>query len=349
MRLGSILTWLAGGRRADPALDPLPLKNVSLCVNLDQCNLRCIMCWTTYSRGTHGIAEHEMDLPRERLLELLRSPSLRALDSVCVVGGGEPFLYPFMDDLLREAPTATRRLMIMTHGGLLHRSTLLWEVARTEALTIMVSIDGATAATYESIRRGSKWARVVGNVERLTTMRTVNPKFELAASYVVLDQNLDEVVDFVRLCAGWDVRYVHFHPAIAGAFPAEWRVDRASSRYREVMGRAIELCAAAGIALDSPDELLATPPAEGADPAIARDQPDPRRACRLPFESMSVSHQGEAYVCDTAFRLPYSCGNVFRDGPRGVWESDAWASLRAAHQRDEAAKHPLCSRCLLLA
>ena len=91
MRVRSILAWLTSARR-DAAL---PLKNVSLCVNLDQCNLRCIMCWTTYSRGRHHRAEREMNLPRERLLELLRDPSLQALDSICAVGGGEPFLYPW--------------------------------------------------------------------------------------------------------------------------------------------------------------------------------------------------------------------------------------------------------------
>lgn len=343
MRVRSILSWLTTTRR-DPSL-PLPLKNVSLCVNLDQCNLRCVMCWTTYSRGRHQRAEHEMNLPRERLLELLRDPGLASLDSVCVVGGGEPFLYPWIDDLLREGPSETRRLMIMTHGGLLDRNEVVWEVARTRPLTIMVSIDGATAETYESIRRGGRWKRVVANVDRLAALPQVNRRFEFAASYVVLEQNLDEVLDFVRLCIGWGARYVHFHPAIAGEYPAQWRVDRASARYRDVMCEAIALCAKAGIALDSPEELLATPREDGSG---APGGPDPRRGCRLPFESVTVSVDGETYVCDTAFRLPYSCGNAFRDGLQGAWTSRAWSSLRDAHENDRAASHPLCSRCLLL-
>jgi len=230
--LRSILSWLS--KRRDGAL---PLRNVSLCVNLDQCNLRCVMCWTTYSRGRHRRDEREMNLPRERLLELLRDPSLVELDSICVVGGGEPFLYPWIDDLLRDGPTGTRRLMIMTHGGLLDRNRAVWEVARERPLTVMVSIDGATAATYERIRLGGRWSRVVANVERLAGLPAVNPRFELAASYVVLEQNLDEVLDFVRLCIAWNVRYVHFHPAIAGEYPDTWRVDRGSQRYRDVMGR----------------------------------------------------------------------------------------------------------------
>jgi len=64
---------------------------------------------------------------------------------------------------------------------------------------------------------------------------------------------------------------------------------------------------------------------------------------------VTVAVDGETYVCDTAFRLPYSCGNVFRDGLHGVWSSPAWSSLRAAHENDQAASHPLCGRCLLLA
>jgi radical SAM protein with 4Fe4S-binding SPASM domain len=222
----------------------------------------------------------------------------------------------------------------------------VWDVARERPLTIMVSIDGATAGTYERIRRGGRWTRVVENVERLARLPAVNPRFEFAASYVVLEQNLDEVLDFVRLCIGWNARYVHFHPAIAGEYPVEWRVDRGSQRYRDVMGEAIALCGEAGIALDAPDELLAVPSGSA---TTAASGPDPRRGCRLPFDSVTVAIDGETYVCDTAFRLPYSCGNVFRDGLHGAWCSRAWSSLRAAHENDRAASHPLCGRCLLLA
>lgn len=79
--------------------------------------------------------------------------------------------------------------------------------------------------------------------ECLAGFPAVNPGFELAASHVVLGQNLDEVVDFVRLCVARGARYVHFYTAIAGDFPPEWRDDRASQRHRDVMGAAIELCA----------------------------------------------------------------------------------------------------------
>ena len=105
------------------------------------------------------------------------------------------------------------------------------------------------------------------------------------------------------------------------------------------------------IALDRPDELLTSPkllvrrnPATNGPAELL----DPRRSCRLHSEAMTVSHRGEVFVCDTAFRQPYSCGNVFRDGVQGAWDSLAWRSLREAHRQGRPEDHPLCARCLLI-
>lgn len=328
------------------------LHDVSLCVNLNQCDLRGVMCWTTSDRERKERFPGAMNLPRESLLALLRSPEMLSVRSISVVGGGEPFVYPYLDDLLREGPTDTRRLMIMTHGGLLHRRPLLWTVAQDAALTLTISIDAARAETYEQIRRGGCWSTVMSNIERFATLRRQNPRLVLNTSFVVLQQNLDEVLPFLRMCADWAVDYVHFHPAIAGAYPTSWRVDRTGARYREVMAEAFAFADRHRIALDREDEILTSTEVldrPGAEPnATTDDLLDPRRTCRLHSEAMTVSHLGEVYVCDTAFRVHYSCGNVFRDGLTGAWDSDARRSLREAHRQGRPAQHPLCARCVLV-
>jgi radical SAM protein with 4Fe4S-binding SPASM domain len=63
---------------------------------------------------------------------------------------------------------------------------------------------------------------------------------------------------------------------------------------------------------------------------------------------MTVNHLGDVYVCDTAFREGYRCGNVFRDGVAGAWRSAAWTSLRHAHRVGRPESHALCGRCLLV-
>lgn len=149
----------------------------------------------------------------------------------------------------------------------------------------------------------------------------------------------------------WGAHYVHFHPPIAGDYPEEWRVDRSSDRYLSVMQEAFDYAREHRIALDTPEELLTSPEVLAGESAVGNPDDgllDPRRSCRLHSHAMTVSHTGEIFVCDIAFRVGWSCGNVFRDGVDGAWNSEAWWSLRQAHRDGRPELHPLCKECLLV-
>ena len=349
-----------------PDLVAFTVKEACLCLNLDQCNLRCIMCWTTYerdgNRGRYGV----VDLPRDRLLALLEAPELERT-TLSVVGGGEPFVYPHLADLLRAGPTENRRLMIMTNGTLLHEHDEFWRAAERAPITLTFSVDAATAATYEKIRPPGKWDVLVRNIERFVALRERNPLLRVQTSYVILRQNLAEIPEFMLLNLRWGAGYIHFHPAIRGAFPPEWLVDPFDVEFVRTMATAADVARAHGIALDRPEELVparfvsggrivttAVPPAL---PSHSRAQRppgpylppgDPRRSCTLHSTAMTINHLGDVFVCDTAFRVRYRCGNVFTDGIQGAWLSHAWVSLRRAHKQERPHLHPLCRHCLLV-
>lgn len=344
-----------------PELAEFTVDNACLCLNLDQCNLRCIMCWTTHDRAANRRRYAVVDMPRDRLLALLAAPDLERT-TLSVVGGGEPFLYPHLGDLLRAGPTDKRRLMIMTNGTLLHEHPEFWRVAAYAPITLTFSVDAATAGTYAKVRPPGPWDALVGNIERFVALRERNPLLQVQTSYVVLRQNLAEIGEFMRLNVRWGVRYVHFHPALAGAYPDEWRVDLFDREFVRTMAEAAEVARAHGIALDRPEQIVPAPfvaegridptPAEaasapsGPDPSLPAG--DPRRSCTLHSRAMTINHLGDVFVCDTAFRAGYRCGNVFRDGIRGAWLSPAWVSLRRAHQQGEPHRHPLCRGCLMV-
>lgn len=300
------------------------------------------MCWTTYDRRHNADRHAVFDMPRDHLVALLESDEL-AEATVSVVGGGEPFLYPLIEDVLRLAPSERRRLMIMTNGTLLHKRPAFWEVAERARLSLMFSIDAASAATYEDVRRPGRWSVMLANLERCLEVRERNPELLIQTSFVVLRRNLHEVMDFMRLNARWRSTYVHFHAAMRGSYPDAWRVDPLDPAFARVMREALEFAAAHGIALDRPEELLA-----GVEEAASAPPADSRCSCRLHSEAMTVAHLGDVFVCDTAFRAGYRCGNVFRDGLRGAWESPAWTSLRRAHREGVPERHPLCRNCLLV-
>jgi len=342
---------------------PLGIKNVCLCLNLDQCNLRCIMCWQTYARPANRKMYHTRNMPRNDLLRLLRNKQL-AEATISVVGGGEPFLYPYLDDLLVEAPTEHRRLMIMTNGTLLHEKPLFWEIAKTAPITLSFSIDAATPETYGKIRPPGDWPVLVNNIERYVELRRANPRLGFLSSFVVLKQNLSELMDFMRLNAKWGSEYVHIHPAISANFPEEWRVDLSDPVYLSIMAEVIEFARLHSIALDRPAELLPPEELHHLEPASGQDDQasstsgaaskwklppnDPRRGCTMHTESMTINHLGQVYLCDTAFRVYYTCGNVLANGIEKTWLSTEWLSVRLAHKLRVPHLHPLCQKCLFL-
>ena len=337
-----------------PKTLPISLNNICLCVNLDQCNLRCIMCWQTYVRDANHQIHQTTLMSREDLLKLIRSSWLKNA-TISVVGGGETFLYPYIDDLLIEAPTPHRRLMIMTNGSRLHTNPVLWQVAERAALTLMFSIDAATQATYEEIRKGGSWSTLIRNIERYVGLTPRNPLLKVSTSFVVLKQNLHELMDFMRLNAAWGSAYVHIHPAIRGGFPDDWLVDKYSQEYQEIIKEAVDFAHTHSIGIDRLTELIPSQK-EFADPVLTGsasklnriNHEDPRRGCSLHSELMTVNYTGDIYLCDTAFRVYYRCGNVFTQSLPKAWLSPEWLSVRLAHKMGRQHLHPLCRQCLLV-
>jgi MoaA/NifB/PqqE/SkfB family radical SAM enzyme len=69
----------------------------------------------------------------------------------------------------------------------------------TRLLTLSLSIDGATEKTYESIRVGGKWSRLVENLQSIKQFRKTNPSVRLYLNYCVMKRNVGEMVAFVEM------------------------------------------------------------------------------------------------------------------------------------------------------
>jgi MoaA/NifB/PqqE/SkfB family radical SAM enzyme len=122
--------------------------------------------------------------------------------SVILQGLGEPLLAPDLLPMVAEAADRGIEVGFNTNGTLLTRS-------RAEALVraglgwLYVSLDGATATTYEAIRRGASFARVVANVRGLVDARRRSgaSRPEVRLVFVAMRRNVHELPALVRLAA----------------------------------------------------------------------------------------------------------------------------------------------------
>jgi molybdenum cofactor biosynthesis enzyme MoaA len=215
----------------------------------EPCNQRCIMC---VPNGKHGNGF----MPFERFLTLFEQ--MRPFAEHITLIGGEPLMYPWIDgvlDILSEHPIA---VTINTNVTMLN-DRLSVRLLRLHELNLKCSIDAASQSTYLSIRGRDHFKRVTGRLNRFADMARGLTHIRLIPVYVVMRENIDEVVPFVDFARGLDPYRVEFHPV---RHVAEWEVTNGTGwtfngreqvcesfpeQYNEVMRLATESCRRYGI------------------------------------------------------------------------------------------------------
>jgi radical SAM protein with 4Fe4S-binding SPASM domain len=306
------------------------------------CNLRCRMCLVRYAPA---IGRREGALAFEDFLGLV--DALPTLHRLTLQGLGEPLLSPHLVDMVRHAADRGIEVGFNTNGTLLGRQRAE-ELVDAGLAWLHVSLDGATAATYEDIRHGTALAprpgqfeRVVENLRGLVTARgqagAARPRIQLV--FVAMRRNVAELADLVRLAAdiGVDELWVqNLSHTFADTDP--------SGRYADLRAYAADeaLFGAGDVAAESLvrrafADARAVASALGIDlrlPRLDADEPDGgRRAgepgCSWPWDSGYVTHRGEVQPCCMVMGSDRATLGSIRERSFGeVWEGAAYRAFR---------------------
>jgi MoaA/NifB/PqqE/SkfB family radical SAM enzyme len=182
-------------------------------VHLNQaCNQKCVMC------APHG--NHRRDLlPFADFVALFEQ--IRGVAEHITLIGGEPFMYPWIDDVLALLARHPIAVTINTNLTLLP-PRIERRLLTLHELHLKCSVDGATPAIYQRVRGGDVFDRVVGNLRRFSRAAAGNPRMKLILIFVVMRENLADVLPFVELARSLQVERVEFHPV---RHVTNWRVD----------------------------------------------------------------------------------------------------------------------------
>ena len=187
------------------------------------CNLRCIMCKFGYEKV---LPEQRIEMTVEQYEKIAADifPKTRSLHLSC---GYEPLVVSEFDHYLRVAKQkygvpfvsfATNAMAMRDH----HCKTMI-EAGVDE---IVVSADGAKAETFESVRRGGKFDRLLNNLAMLRDMKKAAgaEKPVLRLNYTFLDANVEEIPDFIDLMAEYGMQVLELRPVdmnVIGRFEVE--------------------------------------------------------------------------------------------------------------------------------
>ena len=157
-----------------------------------KCNLSCRHC--------RGFSEGELSTKRARKL-VAEIAELKP--GWVIVEGGEPLLRDDLFELLELMRQKELEAHLITNGMLL--SPQIITALKQLGVKVMISIDGATPATYESIRKGASFDRVVQ-----AARHCVQEGLLEAINFTVLKRNYTEIPGVFELAASIGVQMVTF-------------------------------------------------------------------------------------------------------------------------------------------
>lgn len=312
-----------------------------------QCNLRCQMCPIPFRQDgpPHGPPAFMRFETFARIID-----ELPELEHLHLQGLGEPMMHPRFFDMVAYA--AQRGVRVTTNTNM----TLVLNPRRAERTVtcgldlIHISVDGATAETYERIRVRAKFDRLRRNLQLLDdARRSVAHPPALRLVSVVMRQNLDELADLVRFAHRWSIGEIFVqhlcHDFGESTLPAAYEPMRRFVDEQTLLGESPErieqsFAAARRVA----DEL-------GIDLRLPSTTPRPHppgtpgpKRCDWPYRGAYISYQGLAMPCcmiSTPDRFNF--GDVTRDGLAGTWHGAAYETFRRQLASDTPPE--ICRSC----
>ena len=317
-----------GGRVAKHlGLKRTPFLPTSIDVEpIDTCNFACDHCQVTH--WTRKVTR----LTTERLLSILRQlPMLRQFK---LQGMGEPLLNRHLIEMLEEGEIGGSAISIITNGSV-YTENIAQRLSSLRGTTIIISMDGATAETFEAIRVNGNFQKVVDNVADMVRRRgrRVWPGIELRS--VITLRNAHELSDLVRLAKRLGVDRLTATTRLGDWGKEELEgsiqpidVSRDDSRVDQSIRESREVAAEIGMPL-----------------SVEHGQwYSKANRCAWLWQSSYIAANGDVVpCCHIADSSVVKMGNVFDEPFADIWNNDKYRELRRRIAGDDIPHY--CRSC----
>ena len=193
-------------------------QNLTLRLDIiNKCNLRCVMCHYSDKSFRQRPTKH---IPLNEFKEYFRSV-LPFTSEVVLSCGDEPLMSPHFQEIVHFISSSKKDIDISlcTNATLLNRE--IRETLITNGVTyLMMSMDGTSRETFENIRQGAKFSKVVANIKAMARLkRESNSPFPfLALNYVMMRSNIKETIAFLHMANELGINFVDFRHVVPSNF-----------------------------------------------------------------------------------------------------------------------------------
>ena len=172
------------------------------------CNQNCYYCG---SKDDNVPEDRSLDrkavIPWDKMQEIIQDMSDMGVKAVTFSGGGEPLVYPYIEETIELVRRKKIDYSIITNGQALEgrKAELL-----VDAKWIRVSIESARAETYAGIRGVNTFDKVIRNIGEF--VQNKNSMCTLGINCVVTKDNYQEIYDLCALMSELGVDNIKLSP-----------------------------------------------------------------------------------------------------------------------------------------
>lgn len=174
----------------------------------NRCNLRCRMCYFSHDKYFKAdpvfISPDTFEKMAENLL-----PHAITLTLSC---GSEPLVSPYFIDILKIASRHKVPHLDFATNGMLLTKRNVDAIIKYGVTGLMLSIDAPSKKTFEYVRRGASFDKVIGNIKYLVEQKEIHKSLTPALRFniTLMRSNIEEVESLVDLAAELKVSYLDF-------------------------------------------------------------------------------------------------------------------------------------------
>lgn len=263
------------------------------------CNLSCKHCFA--NSNMHGSCFADSELLWAKIVEINANQHVPIR-----FGGGEPFLYPGLFDLLEKSYQAGFPISITTNGTLLSNQNIE-NLKKFGLESLTISIDG-TEKYHDKLRGTGNFARAV-----LGLGRAVEAQLKPSVSFTITSFNYENLMDYVALFYQKNIREFYFFryiPDVSGKRSIKLALNKSQLMDASMTIKKLELL--------YPDVRFHYE--KKGFLSFLIDEKDISASCKFVKGTVTIKYDGTVVVCAA---ISKGLGNIYTDSLNHIYETIA--------------------------
>ncbi len=197
------------------------------------CNHRCFYC--SYAEESGHILSERVDrddyIPKDKMMELLNDFGEMGVKAITYSGGGEPLIYPYIEETIERASENGLCQSVITNGQRLDGRTA--ELLGSSDW-VRISADSPDGKIFAKTRRvpESWFGQLCNNIRKFSEIKEEG--CELGVNYIATHLNYDRLYEAAELFKGLGVNHIRFFPRWLDEGFEEYHSDLREESQRQI-------------------------------------------------------------------------------------------------------------------